>query len=484
MEYIKWESILDSFFDQDTMSVHFKENVHILRKKWRPWWWISEIMDEMPSKSYLNNLINELFKEIEKKENAFLEIDRNFSKVLQIWPFRIVIVLPPLSDGIEITVVKPVIKLNLDDYNLDNDIIDMLKNKAQWILISWSPWEWKTTFAQALVEMYVKKDKVVKTIESPRDLLVPNEVTQYSFSYAPHSEIRDILLLSRPDYTVYDEIRNSEDFKLFKDLRLTGIWLIWVIHATKPVDGIQRFIWTIEMWVIPQVIDTVIFIKWWQIEKILWLQQVVKVPEWMESDDLARPVILVTEYWSDQVIYEIYSYGEQVIVMPLDIVAKYQESKISPMWEYACRYLEGYLEKLLWFSVIIKPEGSLWIKIYVNDKFKWRIIWKWWEKIQDLEKKIWLHISVKTLDEIPENKITISKTDTTNQQNKDEIKITYPKGKKTFIILQFPTNYAKKNINLKIWNDVMKFTVDSNAEIVLKKKNMIKAIEESWIIIV
>jgi ATPase len=71
--------------------------------------------------------------------------------------------------------------------------------------------------------MYAKQNKIIKTIESPRDLIVPKEVTQYSFSYAPHNEIRDILLLSRPDYTVYDEIRNIEDFKLFKDLRLTGI---------------------------------------------------------------------------------------------------------------------------------------------------------------------------------------------------------------------------------------------------------------------
>jgi len=100
-------------------------------------------------------------------------------------------------------------------------VIELFKNKAQGILISGSPGEGKTTFAQALVEFYVSQDKIVKTIESPRDLLVPEEVTQYSFSYAPHNEIRDILLLSRPDFTVYDEVRNIEDFILFKDLRLT-----------------------------------------------------------------------------------------------------------------------------------------------------------------------------------------------------------------------------------------------------------------------
>jgi len=68
--------------------------------------------------------------------------------------------------------------------------------------------------------------KVVKTIEAPRDLQVPDEVTQYSFSHGSHDEIRDILLLSRPDYTLYDEVRNVPDFHLFKDLRLTGIGLL------------------------------------------------------------------------------------------------------------------------------------------------------------------------------------------------------------------------------------------------------------------
>jgi ATPase len=66
-----------------------------------------------------------------------------------------------------------------------------------------------------------KKDVVIKTIEAPRDLQVDPSITQYSFSHAPHNEIRDILLLSRPDLCIYDEVRNREDFMLFKDLRLT-----------------------------------------------------------------------------------------------------------------------------------------------------------------------------------------------------------------------------------------------------------------------
>ncbi|NOZ43899.1 MAG: Flp pilus assembly complex ATPase component [bacterium] len=131
-----------------------------------------------------------------------------------------------MSDGLEMTVVKPIKKLEIEDYDLDPEIMDLLQNKAKGILISGAPGSGKTTFAQALVGLYHKANYIIKTVESPRDLLVSDDVVQYSFTYGSHDDLRDILLLSRPDYTIYDEVRNKSDFQLFKDLRLTGIGLV------------------------------------------------------------------------------------------------------------------------------------------------------------------------------------------------------------------------------------------------------------------
>jgi ATPase len=400
MELIQWNnSILDQYFDAETMSVHIKANCKLLKKKGRPWAWASEVSEEIFTKQQTQELIERLYNEIQWFSDSWLEIDRKYSKVLQVWPYRIVIVEEPLADGLEITIVKPVKKLSIGDYELTDEVLELLRDKSKGMLISWSPGSGKTTFAQALIELYVADNKIIKTIESPRDLLVPEEVVQYSFSYAPHYEIRDILLLSRPDVAVYDEVRNKEDFELFKDLRLTGIWLIWVIHATAPVDSIQRFIGTIEMWIIPQVVDTVIYISGGKIEEILQLKTVVKTPSGMMSADLARPVIEVSSFLTKQLRYEIYTYWEQVVVMPLESIQAPQSSAIL---EKAGKSLQKDLEASLWIPLRVEVMWARQCNIYINTQNKWQIIGKAWSNIIALEKELWMSISVIVDDKIAE----------------------------------------------------------------------------------
>ena len=51
----------------------------------------------------------------------------------------------------------------------------------------------------------------------------------------------DILLLVRPDYTIFDEVRRAQDFEVFADMRLAGVGMVGVVHASSPLDAIQRF---------------------------------------------------------------------------------------------------------------------------------------------------------------------------------------------------------------------------------------------------
>jgi ATPase len=240
-----------------------------------------------------------------------------------------VIVRPPLSDGWEITAVKPVKKLRLEDYNLPPELIKRLNERAEGILIAGAPGMGKTTFAQALAEYYLRMGKIVKTVESPRDMILPDEITQYSKHYSSIGELHDILLLSRPDYTVFDEMRTDEDFKLYADLRLAGIGMIGVVHATSPIDAIQRFIGRVELGMIPSIVDTVIFIKNGRVDKVYELRMTVKLPTGLREVELSRPVIEVRDFLTGELEYEIYTFGEQTVVVPVKklkaVTSRWQE---------------------------------------------------------------------------------------------------------------------------------------------------------------
>ncbi len=317
------ELSIEKFFDDNTMSVHLKEDTLPKAKKGRPGnWQFVTLSNDITDASYLKRLVSEILNSIKYVKGSFIEIERRGSTIVQLGNYRIVITRPPLSDGWEVTITKPVARKKLEEYNLDERLIQRLEDRAEGILIAGSPGMGKTTFAQALSEYYMKLGKVVKTIESPRDMHLPPEITQYSKNYAEIGELHDILLLSRPDYTVYDEMRNDEDFRLYIDLRLAGIGMIGVVHATTPIDAIHRFLSRTDLGTIPSILDTVIFINNGAVDKVYSLEMSVKVPSGMKEADLARPVVEIKDFLNDKVEYEIYVFGEQAMIVPVSKITK------------------------------------------------------------------------------------------------------------------------------------------------------------------
>ncbi|RLG61691.1 ATPase, partial [Candidatus Geothermarchaeota archaeon] len=178
------EPVITKYFDEDTMSVHLKEGVRPRAKKGRPGNWLYVELDEKPiTRDEILEIIDEILDYTKTDPESFIEIDEKGVTIVQMRNYRIIIAKPPFSDGYEITAVKPVKKLSLEDYNLPPELIRRLRERAEGILIAGAPGEGKSTFSQALAEFYRGMGKVVKTIESPRDLQLPMDITQYSKSY-------------------------------------------------------------------------------------------------------------------------------------------------------------------------------------------------------------------------------------------------------------------------------------------------------------
>ena len=305
---------IEGYFDEETMSVHLKEGCRPKAKKGKP----GKIeLVEISATELTGDEMEEIAKDIlehSRDDGCSLEIGMREASVVQLGDIRITITRPNFTREIEITAVRPIAHPTLDSYKLSEKLKARIE-VAEGILIAGPPGAGKSSFAQSLAEFWARKGKIVKTMEKPRDLVVPKEITQYSALQGDMQKTADILLLVRPDYTIYDELRQTSDFKVYTDLRLAGVGMAGVTHATKPVDAIQRLLGRIDMGIIPQVVDTVIFIKDGEIRQVLSLEFNVKVPHGMVEADLARPVIEVKDFETGREEYEIYSFGEEVMVM-------------------------------------------------------------------------------------------------------------------------------------------------------------------------
>jgi len=339
-----------------------------MAKVGRPGKFELKVLEEKPlTEEQLREIAHEIIELARQDPDGFVEIELEGATIVQFHEYRVAIARPPFSDGFEITAVRPIVEVKLEDYYLSDKLKERLGKHAEGVLIAGPPGAGKSTFAQALAELYSSQGKIVKTMESPRDLQVSDEITQYTSLEGDMEKTADVLLLVRPDYTIYDELRKTKDFQIFTDMRLAGIGMVGVVHSTRAIDAIQRLIGRVELGMIPMIADTVIFIKDGAIREIYALKSVVKVPHGMLEADLARPMIQVYDFETGKAFYEIYSFGEEVVVMPVrHRELTKAERKMAESIRHEIRRLVGAnvdVEMLSERSAIVKADLELIPKI-------------------------------------------------------------------------------------------------------------------------
>ncbi len=450
---------IEQYFDERTMSIHLRENNPPLAKKGVPGTFkLVRITEEgLLTRESLEELAKDIVERVGRERDAFIESDRQGTTVVQLNNIRIVILRPPFSDAMEITAVRPIIKRVIKDYKLDSKLLERIEKKADGIIIAGAPGAGKSTFATALAEFYADKERIVKTFENPRDLQVDERITQMSGFEGDISASADLVLLMRPDYVIYDELRRTKDFETYADLRLSGIGLIGVVHATQAIDGIQRFIRRVDLGVIPSIVDTIIFIENGEITKTYTLSLQVKVPTGMLEKDLARPVVDVSDFHNNRLEYEIYSFGEQIVVSPVHKLAK--SSSFEPKVKITRTLMKKILKRysITDFDYMYEPPNNL--SLYVNDNDRPKVLGREGKRIHEIEDALGIRIDVRTFDELG----TI-----TSKDSAEFVIDTYET--KNGVHLTFPIVCIGKDVIVTVnGQPIVQLTVGKSAEIKLAK---------------
>ncbi len=309
---------IDQFFDEHTIAVYLKERIAPTAKKGT----ISDmklvkIRDQPTSEYELRAMAQEILERAKRDPDGFIEVEKRGITVVQIGSMRIAIARRPFSDGMEITAVRPIVDVTLKDYVKADMIMKRITGEKRGLIIAGSPGSGKTTLAQSVATFLSDSGYVVKTMEAPRELQVPDQITQYTMLDGSMANTADVLLLVRPDFVIFDELRKNEDFNVFGDMRLAGLGMVGVIHANGVRDAIQRFSNRVDFSVLSQVVNTIIFVKQGVISKIYDIDFSIKVPTGMAGEVHIRPVTTVTDNETGQLVLDVFRYDGETIVMPV-----------------------------------------------------------------------------------------------------------------------------------------------------------------------
>jgi len=394
---------IEEYFDETTMSVHLKVGTRPMAKRGSIGDMHYEtIREETLTEADLLDIAADVEEGARASPDGFVELDEPGMTIVQFRTFRIAIARPPFSDALEITAVRPIVKTDLDDYDHADDLRERLLERQRGVLIAGSPGAGKSTFAQAVAEFLQQSDFAVKTMEKPRDLQVGPEITQYTALGGEMAKTADSLLMVRPDYTIYDEVRKTDDFEVFADMRLAGVGMVGVVHATRGIDALQRLIGRVELGLIPQIVDTVVYIEAGQIASVYDVTTEVKVPEGLMEEDLARPVIMVKDFETGTPAYEIYTFNRQVVTVPLGENAPDGGQKAESGVEgLARKEVEKEIRAIARGDVEVEVRGRDRAVVWVDEEDISQVIGKGGGRITDVENRLGVDIDVRTFDERP-----------------------------------------------------------------------------------
>lgn len=261
----------EKFFDKDTLSIHLLQDsfafAKIRKNKKTEYKKISQ-------KPFSYDEIKRIIHEIKNHPSfvSFVPEDINQKYVFgKIKEYRIIITNPPLSIKTEIIIIKQRTIKTFKDYKIPKQYTNFLLN-AKGIIVAGEAGGGKTSFARALFleSSGCGNKKTAKIIESNPEQAVCDNINQYNKTSIATQDLKQLILSSRTEELLFDEIETPKDIELFTSFRLANITTISTINISNKVCALHFIFSNIPFNIANQTIDGIVFLnKDGSIDKIL-----------------------------------------------------------------------------------------------------------------------------------------------------------------------------------------------------------------------
>lgn len=174
----------------------------------------------------------------------------------------------------------------------------------------------------------------------------------------------------------------------------------------------------------------------------------------MSEADLARPIVEIKDFYTKTPLYEIYTYGEQVVVMPL----KARRRETSPLKRLALSKLKEKLNSELDMPFELEVVSDSRVALYVKNDDIPSIIGKEGKNIKALENSIGFSIDVRPMEKSKSEK-----------KGRIPVQVDF---KEKHITINVEKKFARKNVKIFIEDDYLdEFSVPKSGKIKISNKN-------------
>ena len=140
-----------------------------------------------------------------------------------------------------------------------------------------------------------------------------------------------------------------------------------------------------------------------RIQKVYEIRLTVKVPSGMAEADLARPLVEVRDFESGTVEYEIYTYGEENVVVP--VIEANSPISDNPMFRLAESRIKDVIRRFDPEALDISILSNNRAQVLVNKNVVPRIIGKGGSTVSELEKILGIKLDVDAKNSVSQREI-------------------------------------------------------------------------------